>query len=168
MRFIKSKFPDMQDLHIPVNEEGSAYVISWEKSMSHGDPDISNIPSREYALYLASTVQFHLGHKFHLFDEVEFKKGVDDFYADAALKVRQSRMWYVQFLVILALGKAFLVHDKDANLPPGSELFIRGMGLLPDTDQLFKEPLISIEVLCSISLYFLSLDLRNNAYGYVS
>ena len=42
------------------------------------------------------------------------------------------------------------------------------MSLLPDITGLWKDPILAIEVLALIALYFHSVDMRDSAYCYVS
>jgi hypothetical protein len=118
---------------------------------------------------MLNTVKFHLGHLYRLFDEQEFLRNLRGFYDDAPGKVRDNQLWYVQFLVILAFGEAFLVPARTtSNIAVWTKHFSRAMSLLPDIPALWKEPMLAIEVLALIALYFHSVDLRDSAYCYVS
>ena len=57
----------------------------------------------------------------------------DEFYDDAAAKVQERRLWYVQFLIILAFGEAFLDPVRNhTNTAGWTKYFSRAMSLLPD------------------------------------
>lgn len=118
---------------------------------------------------MLNTVQFHFGYLYRLFDEDEFLFNLYEFYDDAASKVQSNRLWYVQFLMILAFGEAFLAPVRRAsNTASWTKYFSRAMSLLPDVTGLWQEPILSIEVLTLIGLYFHSVDMRDTAYVYVS
>ncbi|KAH8432764.1 putative C6 transcription factor [Aspergillus melleus] len=153
---------------IPTPVDGDAYHIHWRKASSEEAPDISGLPSLEHALYILNTVQFHFGHLYRMFDETEFLRHLYGFYENAAAKVQESRLWYIQFLVILAFGDAFLAPVRKANNTASwTKFFSRAMSLLPDTTGLWQEPTLAIEVLALIALYLHSIDMRDNSYCYI-
>jgi hypothetical protein len=121
----------------------------------------------DYAIYLTNTVIFHLGGILRLFDEEEFLKNLHEFYAEAPEKVGSSRLWYTQYLLILAFGKGFLAGTRAPGALPGSEFFTRAMAVLPDTSELHEDPVLAVEVLALVSLYFYCLDMRQSAYSYI-
>ena len=104
---------------------------------------------------------------FHLLDEEEFMRGLHEFYEDPSERIKSSRMWFIQFLLVLAFGKAFLSPQRIGNLPSGSDFFIRAMTLLPNTEYLYGEPILAVEILCLASLYLQSVDMRRSAYSHV-
>ncbi|PWY86744.1 C6 transcription factor [Aspergillus heteromorphus CBS 117.55] len=153
---------------IPLAVDGDAYQVQWRHASSDEHPDISGLPSLEHALYMVSTVQFHFSHLYRLFDEEDFLHHLYEFYDDAATKVQESRLWYVQFLVILAFGEAFLDPLRKApNTASWTRYFSRAMSLLPDITGLWQNPTLAIEVLALIALYFHSVDMRDTAYCYI-
>ncbi|GLA73544.1 hypothetical protein AtubIFM55763_004470 [Aspergillus tubingensis] len=153
---------------IPLAVDGDAYQIQWRHASSEEAPDISGLPSLEHALYMVSTVQFHFTHLYRLYDEDEFYRHMYEFYDDAAAKVQECRLWYVQFLIILAFGEAFLDPVRNhANTASWTKYFSRAMSLLPDITGLWQDPTLAIEVLALIGLYFHSVDMRDTAYCYI-
>ena len=154
---------------IPMAVDGDAYQLHWSRASSDEPPDISGLPSLEYALYLLNTVKFRLSPLYRLFDENEFLRNMYEFYDDAPAKVEESRLWYVQYLVIMAFGEAFLVPVRTATNTSGwTKYFTRAMSLLPDTTALWNDPVLAMEVLALTALYFHSVDMRDTAYCYVS
>ncbi|PLB34900.1 putative C6 transcription factor [Aspergillus candidus] len=153
---------------IPLAVDGDAYQIHWRQASSEELPDISGLPSLEHALYIVNTVQFHFGYLYRLFDEKEFLRNLHEFYDNAGAKVHETRLWYVQFLVILAFGEALLVPMRKASsTATWTKLFSRAMSLLPDITGLWQNPILAIEVLTLIALYFHSVDMRDTAYCYI-
>lgn len=154
---------------IPLAVDGDAYQIHWGHASSDEPPDTSGLPSIDYALYMLSTVKFHLSSLYRFFDEKEFLLNLYEFYDNAQEKAQASRLWYVQFLMILAFGEAFLTPVKTSpNTAGWTRYFTRAMSLLPDITGLWKDPILAIEVLALIALYFHSVDMRDSAYCYVS
>ncbi|KAL5355569.1 hypothetical protein BJX96DRAFT_184168 [Aspergillus floccosus] len=168
LNIIQSRLNPSNTKPIPLAVDGDAYQLHWRQASSEELPDISGLPSLEHALYMLNTVQFHFGHLYRLFDEDEFLRNLYEFYDNAAAKVQSNRLWYVQFLMILAFGEAFLAPvRKAANTSSWTKYFSRAMSLLPDVTGLWQEPILSIEVLALIGLYFHSVDMRDTAYVYI-
>lgn len=86
----------------------------------------------------------------------------------ATPSTRKKRLGYIQFLLLLAFGKAFVSRRCHDRRPPGAEFFTRALELLPSTVTLSKEPMISVEILVCLALYIHCLDYRVSAYNYVS
>ncbi|PKX89235.1 putative C6 transcription factor [Aspergillus novofumigatus IBT 16806] len=153
---------------IPLAVDGDAYQIHWRQARSEEIPDISGLSSRDQAIYMLNTVRFHFGHLYQLIDEEDFARNLDEFYHNASAKVQESRLWYVQFLVVLAFGEALLAPVRRAsNTASWTKYFSRAMSLLPDTTALWQDPLLAIEVLALIALYLHSVDMRDSAYCYI-
>jgi proline utilization trans-activator len=147
--------------------DGTAYDLASIYPRPKIVPDTSSLPSLDYSLYLTNTVKFHLGQMSHLFDEESFMQNLHRFYEN---EVDTAGLWYLQFLLVISFGKAFLVRTEAiAGMPiPGSEYFIRAMKMMPDVMDLHQDPILAIEILCLVSLYFHCADLLNVAYNYVS
>ena len=152
---------------VPVSFDASAYELRWGLSQSPTLVDISDVPSMDYALYLTNTVKFRICQLFHLVDEAGYMSELYEFYKNPSEKIRTSKLWYIQFLLILAFGKALLERPAKSTTPPGSVFFVQAMDLLPNTEDLYAEPILAIEVLCMVSLYLQSVDMRRSAYSYV-
>ncbi|KAM0493873.1 hypothetical protein ACHAP8_008896 [Fusarium lateritium] len=156
------------DMIPPQLIEDDVYTISWNTRSPNENPDVTGLPSLDYAIYLFHTFKFHLGQTYRLFDEVEFVNQIRDFYSDAQTKAEENRLWYVKFLLILAFGTAF--HSSQwmpSTEPPGSKFFVRAMGLMPDHTALWKDSLLAIEVLAMGGLYLYSIDQRESAHVYL-
>ncbi|KAK2761328.1 hypothetical protein FQN54_001850 [Arachnomyces sp. PD_36] len=127
------------------------YPLKWKPSMADEPPDISGLPSIDYALYLFNTVKFHLGQNYRLFDEDIFVSNLQEFYyGDAVQKATECRLWFVQFLLILSFGNAFLFGSKNNLDPPGAKFFLRAMSLIPDHASLWKDSLLAVEVMALV------------------
>ncbi|KAF5657455.1 hypothetical protein FHETE_10425 [Fusarium heterosporum] len=152
----------------PQLTDDDVYTLSWNNRPANEKPDVTGLPSLDYAIYLFHTFKFHLGQTYRLFDEVEFVNQIRDFYSDAQTKAEENRLWYVKFLLILSFGTAFhLAQPVPSNQPPGSKFFVRAMGLMPDHTALWKDSLFAIEVLAMVGLYLYSIDQRESAHVYL-
>lgn len=159
---LKSPYSDLNFL------ETDIYPLQWKPSVADEPPDISGLPSIDYALYLFNTVKFHLGQNYRLFDEELFVSNVQEFYyGNAIQKATECRLWFVQFLLVLSFGNAFLSGSRNKD-PPGAKFFIRAMSLIPDHASLWKDSLLAIEVMALTGLYMYSIDHRESAHVYVS
>ncbi|KAL1634393.1 hypothetical protein SLS56_002403 [Neofusicoccum ribis] len=129
--------------------------------------NITGLPSMDHALYLFNTVKFHLSYRF--FDDGEFTKNVHEFYyGKAQEKATESRLWFVQFLIILAFGNALVRHkSRTPRKPRGAKYFVRAMSLMPDHTSMWKDSLLGIEVLILAGLYLYSIDQKESAHVYV-
>ncbi|GMF75378.1 unnamed protein product [Aspergillus oryzae] len=149
----------------PSQLDKDIYPLQWKQAIAEGPPDISGLPSIDHALYLFNTVKFHLGVKYRFFDEDTFVAHIHEFYhGNAAEKANESRLWFVQFLLVLAFGNAFLLQSRNVKDPPGSKFFVRAMALMPDHASLWKDSLLASETLALAGLYLYSIDHRESAH----
>lgn len=153
---------------IPFIIDGDAYQLHWESGSALSTANIADLPPLDYTIYLYNTVKFHLGQQFRLFDEDASTVHIHELYHDVHQKVAMSKMWFVQFLLILSFGTAFLSPSKKSSEPPGSSFFVRAMSLIPDTLTLWEDPVMAVETFALISLYLYSIDMKESAYLYVS
>ncbi|CVL08360.1 related to positive activator of transcription [Fusarium mangiferae] len=154
---------------VPLNHDGVAFNIELP-SMKQTDlaVNIEGLPSLDYALYLTNTVKFHIVQTYHLFDEQKFMPALHSLYNDGPpLVTAGNRMWYVQYFLIMALGKGLLTRGMSKAGSPGNEYFMKAMELFPDTYGLYIDPILSIEVCCGLALYLQAVDHRNSAYVYL-
>ncbi|KLP04783.1 Uncharacterized protein Y057_6536 [Fusarium fujikuroi] len=154
---------------VPLNHDGVAFNIELpSKKQTDLVVNIEGLPSLDYALYLTNTVKFHIVQTYHLFDEQKFMPALHSLYNDGPpLVTSRNRMWYVQYFLIMALGKGLLTRGMSKAGSPGNEYFMKAMELFPDTYGLYIDPILSIEVCCGLALYLQAVDHRNSAYVYL-
>ena len=163
----KALCPDTT-LDLPIITDRNAYQVQWTKAQSNGIADITELPSQDHAIYLVNTVNFHIGHFLHLYDNEEFMKNLHEFYGDVQQKVQNSKLWYIQFLVIMAFGETLLLPaSKTSQSSAYSQYFTRAMSLLPDITEMWNDPILSVEILALVALYLYSLDMRDSSCCYV-
>ncbi|KAI9034871.1 Zn(II)2Cys6 transcription factor [Aspergillus affinis] len=152
---------------VPNSLDCDVYPLRWRPAAFDDPPDITGLPSIDHALYLFNTVKFHLHQNYRFFDEETFLAHVHEFYFGAAAqKAAECRLWFVQFLLVLAFGNAFL-QSRATQDPPGSKFFVRAMSLIPDHASLWKDSLLATEVLALAGLYLYCIDHRESAHVYV-
>lgn len=149
--------------------DGDIYPFAWPRATTPGLPDTSGLPSLNYALYLFQTVKFHLGRAYRFFDEELFINHIHEFYNSTSNeKAVEPRFWFVQFLMVLALGNAFLSRPRNQKDPPGSKYFSRAMSAMPNYTSTGKDSLLAIEALALVGLYLYAIDHRESAHVHVS
>jgi proline utilization trans-activator len=149
---------------IPKSEEETYEMAS--ASIRDSLPLVQDeMPSREYAKYLSETVLFHLGDTYHVFEKESFMEMLNAFYDhDQPLK----HLWHMQLLLVIAFGKLFLRRGASSLGPPGAADFLRALRLQPDVLDLWSDPVLRMEILCLITLYLNTADMRPTAYTFVN
>lgn len=150
--------------------EGATYDLGWNGLRDMSSPTLTYppLPTPDHALFLINAVKFQCGQLFHLFDEQTFMDQFNRFHESSSDPTRCPVLWYIHYLLILAFGKAFAVKSpSQTRRPPGGELFVAAMKMLPDISFLCTDPIQSIEVLCCAALYLQCLDSRSAAYNLV-
>lgn len=148
--------------------EGSTYDLGWDGQKIADQAEAPVLPTLDFALYLINSVKFHCGQLYHLFDEETFMTHFNRFHGTTGSQWSPPVLWYIHYLIILAFGKAFVVRKKTDSRPPGADLFVYAMQMLPHTMYLTANPLDAIEVLSCAALYLQCLDYRTAAYNLVT
>ncbi|KAL4947206.1 cytochrome P450 [Aspergillus filifer] len=108
---------------------GCAWRVTYiPLSLAPGALDTSNLPPLDYVLYLFQIVRFPLGQAYRLFEEDSLVTHLHGFY-DRRPDSRASEpsFWFVQFLMVLALGNACFARPRNQNDPLGSKYFARAI-----------------------------------------
>ncbi|OQU99952.1 Fungal Zn2-Cys6 binuclear cluster domain-containing protein [Cladophialophora immunda] len=164
---LKDAFPEAQSTPVPLNLDGTAYQLDWTSADRSSPVDTTDLPSMDYTLYLMNAVKFHTCQMFRPFDEEDFTRNLYEFHERGLDKVQSSKLWFIEFLLVIALGKAVVIVVKDPTTAPGSIWFQRAMSIMPDFVGLQREPNLAIQVLCLVALYLISVDWKEAAYGYI-
>ncbi|KAE8374679.1 hypothetical protein BDV26DRAFT_34367 [Aspergillus bertholletiae] len=143
------------------------YNLGWDGSRHTVMPNVAGLPSLDHSLFLMNVTKFHTGQMFHLFDETSFMAKLYEFYRDPAENMQTGGLWFIQFLVIMALGKAFTSLKANDGALPGANLFLKAYMMLPDYSCLWREPSLSGELLCAMALYLQCIDWRMSAHNMI-
>ncbi|RDW61368.1 hypothetical protein BP5796_11260 [Coleophoma crateriformis] len=155
--------PAIHDLN-PIRD--GAYGIPWQQNMI----DLSGVdlPSEDYADYLTRTVILTLSPLYTLLDQKAFLDQLHQFYdQNRRGNMPKTGLWHIQMLIIFAFGTSILSREAGPLGPTGALYFSKAMEAMPDCHRLCVEPLISIEILCMISLFMQAMDMRFAAQLYI-
>lgn len=125
-------------------------------------------PSKNHAFYLVSTVKFHFGQTYRLFDESRFEREIRILYVNALPGPVEHRVWSTKLLMMPALETTFHVSSVNFWEPPGAKFFATAMALIPHNISLWKDSLLGIELLALAALYKFWFDQRESAYIFIS
>lgn len=175
MGIIRTFLTSPDSPNVPLNVDGTARPLDLPSVRNLGQTVINkeSLPSLDYALYLVNTVKFHVSQTYHIFEEASFMRNLYSLYNDEPQPTdQQSRLAYIQYLVVMALGKALLNRNTSGSrhhtAPSGSEYFVQALELFPDVTGLYANPVMAVEICSAVALYMQSVDHRNSAYVYVS
>lgn len=156
----------------PLNLDGAAFRLQWQAKSKVDADDLIKLPPMDHALFLYNTVKFRLGELFCIVDDERFLRIFDEFHRHPFQTAQENLLWFVEYLILLAFGKA-LTPSHGGRVakggPPGCELTARALSLLPDVAFLQEErpAMLAIEVISLAALYFHAIDMRSPAYQYV-
>lgn len=154
------------ELHDAISIRDGAYGIPWRKQGV--DLEGLDLPTEDYAEYLASTVSFTMSPLYHLYDKEAFLKNLRRFYSEKnAGQEISTDLWCIQMLVVFAFGKSILAREAGPSGLTGAAYFAKAVEALPDSHRLYQEPILSIEILCMFALLMQAMDMRFAAYDYV-
>jgi proline utilization trans-activator len=166
-RFLQEALGTDINVNLAPQQEGGDYLLASMNFNDGGPLDDDDVPLKDYAEYLMTTTIFHLGSIYHLFDKEEFLAKLTLFYEKGTPIVDGSNLWHVEFLLIMALGKLLLAREASKLGPPGAAEFLKAMKLLPSIANMYRERVLSTEILCCVSMYLHCVDMRSAAHNFV-
>ncbi|SPJ75769.1 uncharacterized protein FTOL_05500 [Fusarium torulosum] len=167
LALVGKHLPEANNEPPPWHLDGVAFRLQWRPQMPEEQPDISNLPPSDYAFFLIQTARFYLGPLASLIDEAEFLQHFKELYQDASAKATTCKLWYAQYLLMIAFGKAFLGGKGVDGSPPGYQYAARAMPLMPELAGIALDPVLSAQALTLAALYFQSIDMRVAAYQHI-
>ncbi|KAJ4015789.1 hypothetical protein NW752_006711 [Fusarium irregulare] len=167
LALVGKHLPEANNDPPPWHLDGSAFRLQWRPLMPDEQPEISNLPPSDYAFFLIQTARFYLGPLASLIDEAEFLQHFKELYQDASTKATSCRLWYAQYLLMIAFGKAFLGGKSVDGRPPGYQYAARAMPLMPELAGIALDPILSAQALTLAAIYFQSIDMRVAAYQHI-
>ena len=154
---------------LPLYLDGDIYPFAWRQVSTPNPIDTNDLPSLDYVLYLFHIVQFRLGQAYRFFGDDSFVTYVHQLYTGRPdPKATEPRFAFVRFLMVLALGNAFLARPRNQKDPPGAKYFVRAMSAMPNYTSTGKDSPLAIEALALVGLYLYSIDHREAAHLHVS
>ncbi|CAJ0548658.1 Ff.00g022710.m01.CDS01 [Fusarium sp. VM40] len=167
LALVGKHLPEANNEPPPWHLDGVAFRLQWRPLMPDEQPDVSNLPPSDYAFFLVQTARFYLGPLANLIDEAEFLQHFKELYQDAPAKAASCKLWYAQYLLMIAFGKAFLGGKSVDGRPPGYQYAARAMPLMPELAGIALDPVLSAQALTLAALYFQSIDMRVAAYQHI-
>ncbi|KAK2699664.1 hypothetical protein QWA68_000919 [Fusarium oxysporum] len=167
LALVGKHLPEANNEPLPWHLDGVAFRLQWRPLMPDEPPDISNLPPSDYAYFLIQTARFYLGPLASLIDEAEFLQHFKELYQDASAKAASCKLWYAQYLLMIAFGKAFLGGKSADGSPPGYQYAARAMPLMPELAGIALDPVLSAQALTLAAIYFQSIDMRVAAYQHI-
>ncbi|KAF5622966.1 heterokaryon incompatibility het-6 [Fusarium sp. NRRL 52700] len=167
LALVGKHLPEANNEPLPWHLDGVAFRLQWRPLMPDEPPDISNLPPSDYAYFLIQTARFYLGPLASLIDEAEFLQHFKELYQDASAKATSCKLWYAQYLLMIAFGKAFLGGKSADGSPPGYQYAARAMPLMPELAGIALDPVLSAQALTLAAMYFQSIDMRVAAYQHI-
>ncbi|KAM0713407.1 hypothetical protein Q7P37_010369 [Cladosporium fusiforme] len=142
--------------------------VAWDDTMSV-------FSSKYMAEDVSATESFRLHHLFirymgvtqHFLDDRAFVDNLILFFRSPRSQSQlRGSLWYLQYLLILAMGK-LLDDTPGATLPPGAEYFAEALRRLPPLHELGAYGAIGVEILALIATYLQWVGKKQDAYLYV-
>lgn len=130
-------------------------------------PDMQEIPAEDEACRLLEIVIFYIGETQHHFDVREFADRLGAFYANSHDPAQQQTPWFLEMLLVLAIGQLFSGRTDDQNEIPGSKLFYYAYRSLPALGELYTHGVLGVEILALVAVYLQNLNRKDEAYLHV-
>ncbi|OJJ34682.1 hypothetical protein ASPWEDRAFT_474326 [Aspergillus wentii DTO 134E9] len=127
--------------------------------------NIPSLPTEEQAHRLLEVVIFFIGETQHHFDLRDFSDRLCAFYGNPSDK---KTPWFLQMLLVLAIGKLFAGDFDDRDELPGSKLFEYAHQNLPTLGELYALDVLGVEILALVAVYLQNLNRKDEAYIYIS
>lgn len=140
----------------------------WRHLETLGHANLPPLQPKDEALGLFNVFADWMGTHQHFLDLRSFVDGMDRFYeSDSARMSQMQTMWFLQYLLVMALGMVIRHPVQDINSPPGYVHFSEAMRRLPPRHELGLHGIISVEILALAGVYMQWCDQKHDAYLYV-
>ncbi|KAL2208297.1 hypothetical protein CC79DRAFT_1357747 [Sarocladium strictum] len=153
------------------NERPPNNPSSIQPSLHDYSSPLPELPSKAEAQRLVRIVHFYIGQTQSYYDPRVFSDRLETFYAEQNDQEHTKTLWFLQMLVVLALGK-LITGDFDADAKsfelPGEKLFNFAVKNIPTLADLYVHGSLAVEVLALAALYSQNIDRQGEAYVYIS
>lgn len=128
-----------------------------------------DLPTEQDSHRLLGLFLSYMGVNQHYLDTRTFVDNMAELFQSPASRVHQMKsIWFIQYLLIMAMGKLMDTDTQSGGPHPGVSYFAEAMRLLPQQYELGAHGVISVEILCLVALYLQWCDRKHDAYLYVS
>lgn len=133
----------------------------------NGVPPPTVLP-RERSYQLFEAFVSLLGVNQHFIDSRRFSDELDRLYQNDSTRLRQMEsIWFTEYLLVMAVAMLIGSTSGGSDKPPGNGFFAESIRRLPPMHQLGSHGIMSVEILCLITLYLQWCDRKHDAYLYV-
>ncbi|KAK1574622.1 uncharacterized protein LY79DRAFT_593184 [Colletotrichum navitas] len=128
------------------------------------------LPSEEEARRLFDSMTFFIGHTQHHVDTREFSDRLAFFYSNLSDASQTQTPWYLEMLLVFAIGKLFSgsFDDDERSGLPGSTIFAYVQSKLPSLGELYVLGKLGIEIHALAAVYLQNANRKEEAYLYIS
>lgn len=123
---------------------------------------------RERSYQLFEAFVSLLGVNQHFIDSRRFSDELDRLYLNDSTRIRQmGSIWFTEYLLVMAVAMLIGSTSDGSDKPPGNNFFAESIRRLPPMHQLGSHGILSVEILCLITLYLQWCDRKHDAYLYI-
>ncbi|KAI8313083.1 putative transcriptional regulatory protein [Colletotrichum sp. SAR11_59] len=135
--------------------------------------DAPALPSEDEGRRLFESMSFFIGYTQHHIDTREFSDRLAFFYANLGDPSQTQTPWYLEMVLVFAIGKlfsgAFDGNDEAAGAGlPGEGMFRYVQGRLPSLSELFGLGKLGVEIHALAAVYLQNANRKEEAYLYIS
>ena len=152
-----------------VDRRPTGYTSNWRStaSLCH-DASTPALLTKGESTRLFEVFVSLLGANQHFLDPRKFSDSLDTLYETGPGREAVTEgFFYIQYLLVMAIGMLIGSPRKGADGPPGNSFFKEALKRLPPTHELGSHGIISVEILCLVALYLQWCDHKHDAYLYV-
>ena len=153
----------MSQLESPDN----VYNLEPERTPNITCADISHWPKEDEANDLLNTVLASIGNLQHLIDPRSFSDRLQRFYDQTPEHSIPKDLFYVQALMVFALGGLLQGKLREGSSFPGDGYFLESVNLLPSLCTLRNSGTIAVETLGLFAFFLQCSDRKDDAYVHV-
>lgn len=125
------------------------------------------LPSIEEAYQLLNTVLLYLCGTQHYFDERRLSDQIMILYRNNFDDDQRTNIWFLQILLVFAIGKLLRGDLDGTSDPPGFVLFNEVLNLLPGISEIRAHGVTGIEILALVAVYYQNIDCKDDAATHV-
>ncbi|KAH8808996.1 fungal-specific transcription factor domain-containing protein [Xylogone sp. PMI_703] len=135
--------------------------VPWSTTSSKSTPIV--VDEQEANEYLEIFIS-NIGDAYHFFDQRLFLDNLVSFYQLPPNSRDLNSLWYVQLLLVIAIGQLFSRTSEHATRPPGISYFLEAKWLLLNIITLREEAVQGAEILSLMAFYLQCCDQIEDAY----
>lgn len=140
------------------------------KRAAHGPVSMleAQWPAEAKALALLQKFLDYLGTVQHHLDPRDFSGRIADLYSDLRARGTSNGVFYLNFLLVMAIGELLQGPAESNEELPGARYFQEALNRLPGFSALRNYGVVAVEIMSLIAFYLQCADCKEDAYVYVS